>query len=121
MSSEVQNPNDCVLRCDTLKKKKKHSKGLKTKGQLCVLRFIDFDFYYCSDYWVLNIRIELNSVFNIRKPVILYFLNDIIRLQQRNEKNSVKPADIIIKDAFRQKCTNLSFLGPVYMEVGDPG
>ena len=58
-----------------------------------MLQLVNFDlfwfclfFYFRRDDWVLNFRIELNSVYNIRKAVILYF----IKLQQRNEKNSVK-------------------------------
>ena len=81
----------------------KHSKGLK-RTHLCVviggsrsILFLLNSFCYCSDDWGLNIHIDLNSVFNIRKAVILYFINNIIKLQQRNEKT-------LSNHPFRRKC-----------------
>ena len=71
----------------------KHSKGFKKVKSVCcdwyILIYFVFVYSFCysncrSDDWVLNFRIALNSVFNIRKAFILYFINGIKKLQQRN-------------------------------------
>ena len=60
-----------------------------------ILFYLFNSFCYCrSDDWVLNFRIELNSLFSIRKAYILYFRNNIIKLQQCNEKNYIKSANL---------------------------
>ena len=77
--------------------------ALKSKAQLITFYaagFLEKHFKGIDD-WVLNFRIELNTFFDIRKAFILYFMNDIIKLQQRNEKDSVKP--LITKNVFRRK------------------
>ena len=104
VNSEVQNTNDCVVRrravknsCGPLRKKEiKEGVAIGVFRSILFLLFFFFSFCYrrCGNVkvkLVLNFSMQLNSVHTIQnyKVFIQYF------------QKSVKPADLILKDAFR--------------------
>ena len=102
VNSEVQNTNDCVVRRRAVKnscgplRKKKSRKVLRLVyfAPFCFYLFFSFCYRRCGSVkvkLVLNFSMQLNSVYTIQnyKVFIQYF------------QKSVKPADLILKDAFR--------------------
>ena len=64
--------------------------------------FFSFRYRRCSSVkakLALNFSMELN--FTLFKTAKYLFSISIVKSQQRNEKKSVKPADLIVKDVFR--------------------
>ena len=98
VNSEVQNTNDCVVRRRAVKNFCRPLRKKKSRKVLGLVYFAPFCFYFffrrCGSVkvkLVLNFSMQLNSVYTIQKykVFIQYF------------QKSVKPADLILKDAFR--------------------